>query len=426
MKNKNIWRNKDFLLLFSGGLVSRIGNGIHNIALVWFILELTGSGTTTGTMLVLSTLPAVLIGPFGGLIADRINRKLLIAGNDFLRGFIVLGLGWTIYSGQANFYVLGSATVLISISGAFFNPAVSAVFPNLVSSENLEKANSLENISMNFTQIIGAAIGGILIGTLGIAGAFFFNGISFILSGISELFINIPPVSQEADSKESFLADFKYGLEYLAGRKEILGLFIIFLFLNFLYNGLFAVGLPFIYNQVLEVNGLLFGLAKSIFPVGAIIGSILINYIVIENNIKFLGKTLTAQSCLLMLMGLPLSYFILDSYSTINIYLVLKILLLGIGILNALVNIPIITIFQKMIPDNLRGRVFGLLGSLTQGLTPISMGLMGILFDRVSPNILFIIPGILAIIISFSVIYIPAFQKINSPSKDPALKQEII
>ncbi|MFW5873705.1 MAG: MFS transporter [Bacillota bacterium] len=426
MKNKNIWRNKDFLLLFSGGLVSRIGNGIHNIALVWFILELTGSGTTTGTILVLSTLPAVLIGPFGGLIADRINRKLLIAGNDFLRGFIVLGLGWTIYSGQANFYVLGSATVLISISGAFFNPAVSAVFPNLVSSENLEKANSLENISMNFTQIIGAAIGGILIGTLGIAGAFFFNGISFILSGISELFINIPPVSQEADSKESFLADFKYGLEYLAGRKEILGLFIIFLFLNFLYNGLFAVGLPFIYNQVLEVNGLLFGLAKSIFPVGAIIGSILINYIMIENNIKFLGKTLTAQSCLLMLMGLPLSYFILDSYSTNNIYLVLKILLLGIGILNALVNIPIITIFQKMIPDNLRGRVFGLLGSLTQGLTPISMGLMGILFDRVSPNILFIIPGILAIIISFSVIYIPVFQKINSPSKDPALKQEII
>ena len=426
MENKSIWRNKDFLLLFSGGLVSRIGNGIHSIALVWFILELTGSGTTTGTMLVLSTLPAVLIGPFGGLIADRINRKLLIVGNDFLRGFIVLGLGWTIYSGQASFYLLGFATVLISISGAFFNPAVSAVFPNLVSTENLEKANSLENISMNFTQIIGAAIGGILIGTLGISGAFFFNGISFILSGISELFINIPPVSQEADSKESFLADFKYGLEYLTGRKEILGLFIIFLFLNFLYNGLFAVGLPFVYNQVLEVNGLLFGLAKSIFPVGAIIGSILINYIAIDNNIKFLGKTLTAQSSLLVMMGLPLSYFVLDSFPSINIYIVLKVLLLGIGILNAMVNIPIITIFQKMIPDNLRGRVFGLLGSLTQGLTPVSMGLMGILFDRFSPNILFIVPGILAMIISFSVIHISAFQEINTQTKDPAYKQEII
>ncbi|MFN2363632.1 MAG: MFS transporter [Halarsenatibacteraceae bacterium] len=426
MENKSIWRNKDFLLLFSGGLVSRIGNGIHNIALVWFILELTGSGTTTGTMLVLSTLPAVLIGPFGGLIADRINRKLLIVGNDFLRGFIVLGLGWTIYSGQASFYVLGFATVLISISGAFFNPAVSAVFPNLVRAENLEKANSLENISMNFTQIIGAAIGGILIGTLGISGAFFFNGISFILSGISELFINIPPVSQEADSKESFLADFKYGLKYLIGRKEILGLFIIFLFLNFLYNGLFSVGLPFVYNQILEVNGLLFGLAKSIFPVGAIIGSILINYIAIDNNIKFLGKTLTAQSSLLVMMGLPLSYFVLDSFSSINIYIVLKILLLGMGILNAMVNIPIITIFQRMIPDNLRGRVFGLLGSLTQGLTPVSMGLMGILFDRFSPNILFIVPGILAMIISFSVIHISVFQKLNSQTKDSAIKQEII
>ncbi len=426
MEKKSIWRNKDFLLLFSGGFVSRIGNGIHNIALVWFVLELTGSGTTTGIILVLSTLPAVLIGPFGGLIADRINRKLLIAGNDFLRGFIVLGLGWTIYSGQTSFYVLGFATVLISISGAFFNPAVSAVFPNLVSSENLEKANSLENISMNFTQIIGAAIGGILIGTLGIAGAFFFNGISFILSGISELFINIPPVIQEADSKESFLADFKYGLDYIIDRKEILGLFIIFLFLNFLYGGLFSVGLPFIYNQVLEVNGMLFGLAKSTFPVGAIIGSILINYIVIDNNIKFLGRTLTVQSSILILMGLPLSYYGLNNLSVMNIYFILTVLLVLLGILNAMANIPIITIFQKMIPDNLRGRVFGLLGTFTQGLTPISMGLMGVLFDKVSPSILFIISGLLAVLISYSVIQISAFQKINYQTKDSALKQEII
>ncbi len=85
MENKSIWRNKDFILLFSGGLVSRIGSGIHNIALVWFVLELTGSGTTTGILLALSTLPAVLLGPFGGLIADRVNRKLLIVGNDFFK-----------------------------------------------------------------------------------------------------------------------------------------------------------------------------------------------------------------------------------------------------------------------------------------------------------------------------------------------------
>ncbi|MBF8435631.1 MFS transporter [Halanaerobiaceae bacterium Z-7014] len=426
MENKSIWRNKDFILLFTGGFVSRIGSGIHNIALVWFVLELTGSGTTTGILLALSTLPAVLIGPFGGLIADRVNRKLLIVGNDFLRGGIVLILGWAIYSGQTSFFLLGFATVLISISGAFFNPAVSAVFPNLVRPENLEKANSLENISMNFTQIIGAAAGGILIGTLGIAGAFFFNGISFILSGISELFIDIPPISQEADTKESFIADFKFGINFLTDRRELLGLFIIFLFLNFLFGGLFSVGLPYIYNQILEINEMLFGLAKSTFPVGAILGSILINYIAIKNNIKFLGKTLTAQSSLLVLMGLPLSYYGLNNLSVMNIYIILTVLLVLLGILNAMANIPIITIFQKMIPDNLRGRVFGLLGTFTQGLTPISMGLMGILFDHISPSILFIVSGVLAVLISYSIIHLSEFDSLNSSMKEPALKQELI
>ena len=70
-----------------------MGSGIHSIAMVWFVLELTGSATATGTLLLLSTLPAVLIGPLGGLLADQVNRKLLIVGNDFFRGIIVLGLG---------------------------------------------------------------------------------------------------------------------------------------------------------------------------------------------------------------------------------------------------------------------------------------------------------------------------------------------
>ncbi|MGM0421056.1 MAG: MFS transporter, partial [Bacillota bacterium] len=141
-QTRSIWKNKNFFLLFAGGLVSRIGNGIHHIALVWFILELTGSGTATGTILLLSTLPGVLVSPFGGLIADRFDRKALIVGNDFLRGLIVLGLGLMIYNGNTSFWLLGSATVLMSISGAFFNPAIGAVLPNIVDPKNLEQANS--------------------------------------------------------------------------------------------------------------------------------------------------------------------------------------------------------------------------------------------------------------------------------------------
>ena len=408
-KTNSIWKNKNFLLLYIGGLVSRLGSGIHNIALVWFILELTGSGTATGTILLLSTLPAVLIGPFGGLLADRVNRKLLIVGNDFFRGVIVLGLGLLIYNGSSSFLLLGGATVLISISGSFFNPAVSAVFPNLVTEENLEKANSLEHISLNFTQIVGAILGGILIGILGIPGAFIFNGISFLISGISELFIEIPPIEVSTETP-TFLQDFKFGLKFIKERKEIMALFIVSLFLNFLFSGLFAVGLPYIYNQILEVDSMMFGLAKSVFPIGAILGSVLINYYIIKNYRSFIAKCIFMQSFLLMTLGLPISPLALNGLSIINIYLILLVILFTIGVINALSNIPVITLFQKMIPDSLRGRLFGLLGTFSQGLVPVSMGLVGIIMDNISPFSLFIMAGIMSMILSYSIVKIPAFE----------------
>lgn len=416
-EGKSIWRNKDFMLLFLGGLVSRIGNGIHNIALVWLVLELTGSGTATGTILLLSTLPGVLVGPFGGLIADRVNRKLLIVGNDFLRGIIVIWLGWTIYIDQSGFFILGIATVLMSISGSFFNPAIGAVLPTIVYDENLEKANSLENISMNFTQIIGAALGGILIGFLGMAGAFFFNGISFIISGISELFINIPAIKKEIATKTSFFADFKYGLEYIYNRKVIFSLFIVFLFLNFLFSGLYAVALPYIYNQLLKVNSIFFGIAKSVFPAGAIIGSVLINYYVIKNHRQFLAVLLMVQSGLLITIGLPISPFALIRFSTDTIYYILLFIFLLTGIFNALINIPLMTLLQRLIPDNLRGRIMGLLGTLTQGLIPISMGLTGIVLDKIPPYLLFILSGTLSVLISSSIMVLPIFNEFSAIAK---------
>ncbi len=249
----------------------------------------------------------------------------------------------------------------------------------------------------------------ILIGILGIPGAFIFNGISFLISGISELFIEIPPVEVSANTP-TFLQDFRFGLKFIKEREEIMALFIVSLFLNFLFSGLFAVGLPYIYNQILEVDSMMFGLAKSVFPIGAILGSVLINYYLIKNYRSFIAKCIFVQSFLLMTLGLPISPLALNGLSIINIYLILLVILFTIGVINALCNIPVITLFQKMIPDSLRGRLFGLLGTFSQGLVPVSMGLVGIIMDNISPFSLFIMAGIMSMILSYSIVKIPAFE----------------
>lgn len=418
-KSSNLYYNKDFMLLFIGGLTSRIGNGIHNLALVWYVLELTGSGSAAGTILFLSTLPGVIFGPLGGIIADRINRKILLCGMDFIRGLVVLIMGYLIYLGELSFFQLGLFTVIISICGTFFNPALNAVIPGIVKDDNLEQANSMENISMNFTQIIGAALGGVLIGILGFAGAFLFNGLSFIMSGISELFIIIPGIKGVKETKNSpagFYIDLKEGFSFLTAKKELLTIFSYTIFFNFLFNGLFAVGIPFVFNEILETGSTIFGLAKSSFPAGAVLGSILINYYVIKNYQTFLGTIMSLQCLMLMSLGLPILPIFLSTESIILSIILLIVIMFITGIFNAATNVPIATMFHRLIPDNLRGRLFGLLGTFSQGLAPLSMALTGVLVDNFAVHNLFFVGGGIAVVLSLSIFKISGLENLDQES----------
>ena len=414
--NLKLLKNKDFLLLFLGGFVSRIGNGIHYIALVWFVLDITNSGSATGMILLLSTLPGVIIGPFSGVIADKFDRKKLIVYMDVLRGLIVLWLGYTVYLGTANFFHISIATILIAICTSFFNPAISASIPNLVNDKLLQKANSLNHFSMNFTQIIGAAVGGILIAVFGIAGVFFINGISFLISAFSELFINIPAVKIEKELEKSptIINEIKFGLNFLWKKKELVSLFTIALFLNFVSTGLVILGLPFVYKEILQVNSTFYGYAQSVFPAGAVVGSIILSQIPeIRNYFKVLLYSLSSQSLLMILVAIPLIPYLLNTAGVMTIYYTLMFILFIIGILNAVVNVPISILLQRLIPDNLRGRITGLLSTMSQALVPISVALTGYLLDIVPVYTLFLGAGIVSLGLSLYIAKIPAMQKLN-------------
>ena len=430
MKKSNIklFKNKDFLLLFLGGFVSRIGNGIHYIALIWFVLDLTGSGSATGLVLLLSTLPGVIFGPFSGVIADKFDRKKLIISMDILRGLVVLWLGYNIYIGVANFFHISLATILIAICTSLFNPALTASIPNIVDDSLLQKANSLNHFSTNFTQIIGAAVGGVLIAAFGISGVFFINGISFLISAFSELFINIPKTKIDKEMKKSptILNEIKFGLDFLWGKKEIVALFTIAIFLNFLFTGLMMLGIPYIFKEILSVNSRLYGFAQSIFPAGAVIGSIILSQIPeIKNYYKVLFYSLNIQSLLLLALGLPLIPYFLLNLTTINIYYLIILVLFIIGIFNAIVNVPINILLQRLIPDNLRGRINGLLSTMSQALVPISVALTGYLLDILPVFSLFIGGGILALALTLYIAKLPAMRKLDYSKKDSKKQMDL-
>lgn len=418
--NLKLIKNKDFILLFLGGFVSRIGNGIHNIALIWFVLDLTKSGSATGFVLLLSTLPTVIVGPFSGLIADKFNRKNLIVYMDIIRGIVVIWLGYVVYIGIANLFHISIATILIAVATSFFNPAVTASFPNLVQDQLLQKANSLNHFSMNFTQIIGAAIGGLLIAQFGIAAVFLINGVSYLISAFSELFLKIPDVKIEEENidKSTFLNEIKFGFNYLWSKKEIVTLFTVAILLNFLLTGLMILGIPYIFKEILTVNSKLFGYAQSIFPAGAVVGSLILSQIPeFKEYSKVLFYSLNIQSLTIISLGVLILPALLISLEVMSIYYLLIVVLFISGIFNAIINVPITVLLQRMIPDNLRGRINGLLSTMSMGLVPVSLAVTGLLIDLVPVYSLFMIGGALSLALSLYIIRIPAMNKLNQTNQ---------
>ena len=164
-------------LLLLGRLVSQIGDGIYYFALTWLVLDLTGSGAVLGSLLMASSLPGILLAPFAGVIIDIVNRKLIIVGADIIRGILILALALVYHSGQVTIPVLYGATVLLSMCGVVFGPAISATIPNLVKKEELVQANARDSFSAECHGDSRPHCGAALLGAAGYVSVFTITGI---------------------------------------------------------------------------------------------------------------------------------------------------------------------------------------------------------------------------------------------------------
>lgn len=400
-KKRSLWSNPNFVLLFLGGLVSRIGDGIHYIGLVWYILEVSNSGLAVGTVLMFSYLPGVILGPISGVLVDRFNRKKLIISMDIIRGIIVLTMSLLIFTNTMNFTYLIIGTVLLGICISLFNPAVQASIPNIVKNEHLTQANSMQHTSNQLTGVIGPAIGGVLIVAWGIGGVFLINGITFLISALSELFIQFPTHKPQTH-EVTIIQDLKEGAQFIYTKKSIFYLVLTGAFLNFVLLGTSNVALPIIVHRYLGGSVKILGITQGGLSLGGALGAIILSMIPeTRNPFKTIAFGLNVQAILALIIGtITLPYFI----STLGINLVLWIMLVLLilsGIIMAFVNVPVIVAFQRYIPNHVRGRAFALIGTVSGSLAPIAMGLSGMIADFILPHVLFFFRGVGSIMILF-------------------------
>jgi MFS family permease len=208
---------REFRLLFTGRLVSLVGNAVAPIALAFAVFELDGSGTELGLVLAASTVPQLVFLVVGGVWADRLPRNLVIVWTNVVNGGVQLAAAALLLSGVAEIWHLVALAVVRGIAQAFFFPASQGLVPQTISAARLQQANALLHISVSLTTIAGTALGGLLVAATSPGVALALDGGTYLLSAGVLATIRLPRVERLAAS--SFLADLREGWGEFRGRR---------------------------------------------------------------------------------------------------------------------------------------------------------------------------------------------------------------
>jgi len=258
----DLYKNKNFLLIISGKLISLMGNSIHRIGLMWYILSKYGddSGKMLALIMISSILPTALLGGILGSLADRYNKKKILVFSDLLSGLLVFLLVFLLSKGLISAYILIGVTTILSLSSSLVAISVNSMIPEILDSEALYKANSSSQLIDRLTILFGLSIGGILVSFLGIYKVFFLNGISFTLSAFTEIFITYTPKklsNSQSDVKEAsnIVDDLKYIVSYLQENKFLMKFILNFTLVNFFWDPILNIVFPFeLTNKNFKLN----------------------------------------------------------------------------------------------------------------------------------------------------------------------------
>lgn len=390
---------KNIYLLLAGKFVSVFGSAIYSFAMSLYILKITGSGLSFSMTLVLSTLPRIILGPVAGVFSDRYDRKTQIVLLDILSGFILLSL-WllSVRNGMQISYIY-LATVLLSSCSVFFQTAVQASIPNIVDNERLTKVNSLSEAISSLSSVTGPFIGGFVFALIDIRLFLLINGLSFVLSGISEMFINFNVIKNDSDksrnAKElSFFASMKEGIDYMMSEKWLWVISMFVVLFNLLTMMGFTIAIPYIVTNVYGFTSQQYGILSAAFPIGMLVASLVLSSLPEKKNYKRLMICIVAFSLGVILLGIMVSGVI--SYASNWILLgLLSLIYMGLASASAFINIPLAVTMQRMVPDAMRGRVGATVGTLVTSLFPVGAILGGFLVDQITPYYLPVVSGLL-------------------------------
>lgn len=388
--SSRLW-NRDFLLLWQGQTVSQLGNQAFHIAMMSWLLKATGSASLMGLLMFTALLPGVVLGPVGGTFADRHSRIRIALVCDLVSSAAVLSLAFAMFDPRverlepaAVRFVIGqmfAVSALLGILRAFFTPAFSAAIPDLVPREKIPAANSLNQISVQSSALVGQAIGGVLFQALGAAFLYLIDGLSFLFAALCAFLIRLPsraaaPRPATAHPFRQFLRETAEGFRFLWKQTGLRDFTVIASVVNFLGMPILVL-FPFFVELYLEKDARWYGFLLAAIGAGSVAGFVL------AGARPQVGDARRSWIAAAMVLA-PLFFGILGFVT--NAWAALAVAFLG-GAALGVINVYLMSMIQVATPGEVRGRVLSVSMTLTGSLMPIGMVLGGIVGDLTGKNV---------------------------------------
>lgn len=371
-------KNRAFLFLYLGLLISRLGDGMADIVITWTVWESTSSPVMVAITLIINVVPRVVFSFAAGLAADRLVHRTIMAACDIGRMVVVAGAALLAWHGMLETWQLLVASFLISSLGALFGPARAACMPHLLPPDQVQPANGLMSGTFHGALLLGPFLGGMLLNVLNTGSLLMIDAATFVLSLAGILLLPVTR-TQRAAHRQSVLADSREGLAMVRGTPALLWVIGTFAIGTFLAGGAGSVGKPLLVDRVgAGAAGL--GSMSTVMGLGIMLGSLIAGRLSTRHRVRLVMLAWAADGLLLALLGVAPNLWALLAVSFAS----------GIG--TAFINVPTESLIQLHGGTN-TGKVFSYWGISIWLGEAASLAVVGPLFSRLPYAAVFAIAG---------------------------------
>ena len=408
-------RNKNFIIIVIGQIISLFGNAIQRFSMSLYLLEFTGSTAAFANILAISTIPYILFAPIAGRLSDKINRKKVMVYLDLFCSILIGVYALILLRGRDSELIVAIVMFMLSVCYTLYGPAVVSSIPQIVEEDKLTSANGIINQVGSVVNFLGPILAGVLYGLVGIKLIVIINAISFLVSAIMELFLDIPDVARADEAtdngkvlsidfiKKSFI-DMGHSFVYLKKEKKLtLGIIASYALCNIFLVPILSIVAPYFINILLALPSQVYGVVEGICVLGMILGGFWISIKPKMFSMKKVHYTYIPMIVGVTLMA-TLGFIRLNNYVLAGLF---GISGMAIMLSLSLSNVLTLTFIQQEVPSDMLGRV----SAFSTAVATISVAPGQLLFGQVIDMGIHI--GVILIITAIVNIGLIAFVKWN-------------